>query len=82
MAKSLFADHGFRGLFRGCLPPLIGSSMYRGAMMSGYEISYTFIELNASPDSFLKQEVFGFVKPAVPVSVVFCSLVRGLVEGN
>ena len=81
VALSLVRDHGILGLFRGCIPPLIGSSIYRGVMMSGYEMSYTFIELNAPSDSWLKQEFLGFVKPAVPVSVVFCSLARGLVEG-
>ena len=65
------------GFFHGCDPPLIGSMLYRGVMMGAYEFSYSSIDLHCPADHGLKTELFGFLRPIVPVSVVFCSLMRG-----
>ena len=70
-----------RGFFRGCVPPLWGSMVYRGLMISSYELSYTFIELNCDEGSFLKQEsMFGILRPQVPVSSAFAACIRITVE--
>ena len=82
VAKRMFRDHGVRDFFRGVVPPLIGSAIYRGAMLSGYEFTFTYITLHTPDDHFLKREFFGCVRPMVPVSVVCASLARGVIEGK
>jgi hypothetical protein len=63
------------------MPPLVGSAIYRGAMLSGYEYTFTYITLHTADDHFLKKERLGFVRLMVPVSVVCASLARGVIEG-
>lgn len=78
VARGMWQEHGVRAFFRGCVPPLWGSVVYRSAMMSSYEASYTFLESTAK-DSPLHAELFG-VRPLVVVSAVFCSCFRAIFE--
>ena len=68
------------GFFHGVVPPLLGSALYRGSMMSAYEFAFSWITLNRPPDDPLKKEYFGCIRPLVPVSVVFASFIRGSIE--
>lgn len=77
----MFRDHGIKEFFKGVIPPLIGSAIYRGAMLSGYEFTFTYITLHTPDDHFLKKEYLGCLRPMVPVSVVCASLARGVIEG-
>lgn len=54
--------------------------IYRGLMISSYEFSYTYIELNYKQDDFIKQEVFYGLRPLVPISSIFAAAIRVLVE--
>jgi hypothetical protein len=78
----MFKEFGLRGFYHGCVPPLIGSSIYRGVMLSGYELSFSYFHLNFPDDHIIKHEIFGFVRPMVVVSVIFSSLMRGMIEGK
>lgn len=79
-AKDMFREFGFSGFFHGCMPPLLGSALYRGVMMSAYEATYTYVELNYEKDHWLRTEYFGFMRPVVPVSVTCASFCRGVIE--
>ncbi|RHY84155.1 hypothetical protein DYB37_005196 [Aphanomyces astaci] len=82
VAKSLWKTDGLRGFFRGCVPPLWGSMVYRGIMYSGYEFSFTFIEKGFPDDHFLKNELSPSfpVRPMVVASTVFAASCRGIIE--
>lgn len=76
----IWASEGIRGYFKGCIAPLWGSSLYRGAMMSGYEFSYTWLEKNCEPNGFIRSEIlFGF-RPIIPISALFSVFIRGIFE--
>ena len=79
---TMWRQEGVRGFFRGCVPPLWGSMVYRGLMMSGYEFSFTYIEKEFSSDSFLRQDIsVAFpVRPICLVSGLFAALCRGFIE--
>lgn len=79
--RRMFLDHGVKEFFKGVVPPLVGSAIYRGAMLSGYEFTFTYITLHTGEDHFLKKEYFGCLRLMVPVSVVCASLARGFIEG-
>jgi len=79
-AKRIFRTEGLLGFFRGCVPPLWGSMMYRGIMMSAYEASYTYFDQNYSDESRIKQEVCFGLRPVVPISTVICSIARCFFE--
>eukprot|EP00602_Paraphysomonas_sp_CaronLab_P001538 CAMPEP_0185030948 /NCGR_PEP_ID=MMETSP1103-20130426/18116_1 /TAXON_ID=36769 /ORGANISM="Paraphysomonas bandaiensis, Strain Caron Lab Isolate" /LENGTH=197 /DNA_ID=CAMNT_0027566265 /DNA_START=267 /DNA_END=860 /DNA_ORIENTATION=- len=49
-------------------------------MISGYETSFSYIHLNYDSDHFLNREFMGFLRPIVPLSVIFASISRGLIE--
>jgi hypothetical protein len=51
-------------------------------MISGFEFMYTYTSLNFEDDHFLKKEYIGFLRPLVPLSVLFSSFARGIVEGT
>lgn len=83
VAKTMWRAEGVRGFFRGCIPPLWGSMVYRGLMMSGYEFAFTKIDKEFASDSFLKSEIhptFLPVRPMVVVSSVFAASCRGVFE--
>ena len=80
VAKSIWHQEGVKGFFRGCVPPLWGSMVYRGIMMSGYEYSFTALDKNFSVDSFMKSEIGGGLRPMVVCSAIFASLTRAVLE--
>lgn len=82
VASSMWKQEGIRGFFRGCIPPLWGSMVYRGIMMSGYEFSFTYIDKTFPSDSFIKQEISPYlpVRPMVIASSVFAASCRGVFE--
>ena len=81
-AAKMWRDEGLRAFWRGCIPPLWGSTVYRSAMMSSYEASYTALD-GTDPETaagrVLHAELFG-VRPLVLVSAVICSLFRAIFE--
>ena len=81
VAKSIYKEFGLRGFYHGCIPPLIGSAIYRGVMIGAYELSYSFIHLNFDENHPLKREYAGILRPIVLISVMFCSTTRGVIEG-
>lgn len=81
VAQKIWRHDGVRGFFKGCVPPLWGSMVYRGLMISSYELSYTFIELNCDEGSFWRREcIFGMLRPQVPLSSAFAACIRIIVE--
>ena len=74
----MWQREGLRAFFRGILPPLWGSVVYRGIMMSGYEFAYTSCE--QSSHTFLREELIWGIRPMVPLSSIFAASVRALVE--
>lgn len=81
-ARTLFAEAGVAGFFRGVVPPLIGSTIYRSAMMSSYEAAYTYFDQETRTDSIWKAEVLGgwFPRPMVLASTFLSSFCRSAVE--
>lgn len=77
--KLLYKEAGLIGFFRGCLPPLWGSTCYRSIMMSTYEASYTYFEGNYDKSHFVNQE-YGIFRPLVIVGAFNASIFRGIVE--
>jgi solute carrier family 25 (mitochondrial carnitine/acylcarnitine transporter), member 20/29 len=77
-ARHLWRTEGARAYYRGCVPPLWGSAVYRAVMMSSYETMFTY--LDAHEGSLSKVELFGCIRPVVVTSAVFCALCRGIVE--
>ena len=41
-------EQGIKGLYRGCLPPIFGSGIYRSAQFAAFEGMYTFLGDNYS----------------------------------
>lgn len=85
VARGMYARHGARAFWRGCVPPLWGSTVYRSAMMSSYEASFTYLErVDPARDSkmgaFLHAEVLGGMRPLVVCSAVCCAVVRAVFE--
>lgn len=80
VARSIMKEFGIAGYFHGVIPPLLGSALYRGTMMSAYEFGFSYFTLNYPKDHFVNTEQFGCVRPLVPISVVFASVMRGCIE--
>mmetsp|Transcript_16982 Transcript_16982/g.22005 ORF Transcript_16982/g.22005 Transcript_16982/m.22005 type:complete len:291 (+) Transcript_16982:74-946(+) len=83
VASDLWRKEGLHAFFRGVMPPLWGSALYRGTMMSVYEASYTYLDaidpLNSKFGKFLHNEFFA-IRPLVIISAVACSVARSVVE--
>ena len=79
-ARRMWRHDGAAAFFRGCVPPLWGSAVYRSLMMSSYEATYTAFEARAPADSIWKAEVLGVLRPMVLASAVCCSLCRVVAE--
>ena len=43
--RQMWTEGRARAFWRGCVPPLWGSAVYRSIMMSSYEASFTFLEV-------------------------------------
>jgi hypothetical protein len=70
VARTMWQQEGLRAFFRGCVPPLWGSMVYRGLMMSGYEFTFTYIDKEFGPESAMKQELLPSLLPIRPIVVV------------
>lgn len=78
----MWRENGLAAFWRGALPPLWGSTVYRSVMMSSYEASYTAlddIDRSSTSGRILQAELCG-VRPLVVVSAVVCSLFRAIIE--
>ena len=83
VSKSMWRTEGIRAFFRGCVPPLWGSMVYRGVMMSGYEFAFTKIDKDFADNSFMKSEILPGVLPLRPMTVaasLFAASCRGVLE--
>jgi len=79
---ALWREEGIRSFFRGCIPPLWGSMVYRGIMLSGYELTFTWAEKEFAADSFMRKEINPIfpVRPIVLTSSVVAAFARGVFE--
>jgi solute carrier family 25 carnitine/acylcarnitine transporter 20/29 len=79
--RTMWEQGRWRIFWRGCVPPLWGSAVYRSIMMSAYEGSFTYLEQHSAPHSFWRQEYCCKVlRPLVVASAVVCSLCRCVAE--
>ena len=79
VAKDIWKKEGAIGFYRGCIPPMWGSAVYRGIMMSVFEYSFTLMENSFTNDSFMKKEVF-YIRPLVPLSAGIAGAMRSIIE--
>lgn len=80
VTRNVLKTEGVVGFFRGCIPPLWGSMMYRGVMISSYEFMYTYLEKNNEKDGFVRRDLGLGLRPIVPLSASFASICRGFFE--
>lgn len=73
-----FRAEGVRGLYRGCIPPLWGSGIFRSAQFAVFEAAYTAADKSAA----LKREIPGTsgLQPRVVLAGVCASTARAIVE--
>jgi solute carrier family 25 carnitine/acylcarnitine transporter 20/29 len=69
---------GLRALYAGLLPPLLGSSLYRGLQMSAYATAYA--ALGASPELCAPQPALGGLQLRVLLAGAAATSARALVE--
>ncbi|CAB9499873.1 25 member 48 [Seminavis robusta] len=76
--KSTFQQQGIRGFYRGFIPPLVGSMVYRGAGFSAYSGAYSA----CSKVEFLTKDIpfTGGLKPCVLVGALASSFARATIE--
>lgn len=79
-AKRLYGLEGMRGFFKGMVPPLWGSSVYRSIMMGAYEAAFTSLSRSFPEDHFMRQEMVLGIRPLVPLSSAFAAVCRCALE--
>lgn len=82
IASSIVWLHTYSCLrfYRGCIPPLWGSIVYRGIMISSYEYTVTWFENNCTEDSIFKTPLWLGLRPLIPISTLFAAFARGVIE--
>ncbi|XP_064477054.1 mitochondrial substrate carrier family protein L-like isoform X1 [Ornithodoros turicata] len=72
-----FRSDGIRGLYRGCVPPLIGSGIYRSAQFAVFEAMYTYLDSHT-----MKTEIplTAGLQIRVVVGGVIASTARAIIE--
>lgn len=80
VAKITFQREGIIGFFHGCIPPLWGSMVYRGIMISCNEYAFTWLEKHTPEDGFFRTESAFGLRPMVPAAALFSSFMRTFVE--
>lgn len=80
VARHTWQKEGFVGFFHGCIPPLWGSMVYRGIMISSNEYALTWFEKNTPEDGFFRKETLFGIRPLVPAAALFSAFTRGFVE--
>ena len=78
-ARKMWRLDGLTAFFRGCVPPLWGSAVYRAVMMAAYEGCYTFLDSLADDSPWRREGPLG-VRPLVVASAVAAALCRVVVE--
>jgi solute carrier family 25 carnitine/acylcarnitine transporter 20/29 len=75
---TVFKNEGMKGLYRGLLPPLVGSSIFRSVQFSAYAWAYS----RAGTYTALKKEIpyTGGIEVRVIVAGIFSSTVRASIE--
>lgn len=76
--KDMISSSGWRSIYKGFLPPLLGSAAYRGVQFSAYSGAYSYAEsipLLASPIPFM-----GGLHPSVIVGAIAGALARSSIE--
>lgn len=70
---------GIRGLYKGCLPPLMGSGIFRSAQFAVFEATYTYLD---KYDTFGKREIpfTGGLQHRVLIGGLCGSSVRAIIE--
>ena len=79
--RALWAREGARGFYRGFVPPLAGSVVYRSVMFSSYEFAFTWAERDLG--GWWREPLpgtGGAVRPLVVGCTVFAAGCRGAVE--
>lgn len=68
VCKRVWQTEGFRGFFRGVVPPFCGSSVYRSTQFAVFEAVYTWCELN------------GYNKELIPLSggLAYTTVISGM----
>jgi len=77
--SKIWREDGARGFFRGMLPPLWGSSVYRAVMLSAYEFAFTYCAANFDSEHPMNREYF-YLRPVVLCSAFFASACRTGIE--
>lgn len=75
-----FQREGVLGFFHGCIPPLWGSMVYRGIMISCNEYAFTWLDKNTAEEGFFRTELGFGLRPMVPTAALFSAIMRTLVE--
>ena len=78
--KKIMIDEGVKGYFKGIIPPLWGSTVYRALMLSAYEFAFTYFSQNYEENHWINQDYMGGIRPVVLASAFFASTVRSGVE--
>ena len=73
-------DEGVKGYFKGIIPPLWGSTVYRALMLSAYKFAFTYFSQNYEENHWINQDYMGGIRPVVLASAFFASTVRSGVE--
>ena len=69
-------DEGVKGYFKGIIPPLWGSTVYRALMLGAYEFAFTYFSQNYEENHWINQDYMGGIRPVVLASAFFASTVR------
>ena len=78
-AKRIFATDGFAGFYRGCLPPMWGSAVYRSAQFAVYDLLYN--EAGARAPELARRKVPGTdMELRVPAAGVVGATARTVLE--
>lgn len=75
--KQIIQHEGFSSLYRGILPPLLGSSIFRSIQFAAYNWAYTF--MNHSPFRDEIPYTYG-IQSRVIISSIFASTCRAIIE--
>ena len=70
-------EQGIRGLYRGALPPLFGSGIYRSTQFAVFEAAYTYMD---NPSGRYEIPLTGGIQTRVIVGGIIASTARAIIE--
>lgn len=76
-ARHIFVNNGISGFYRGCIPPMWGSVVYRSCQFSVFEAMYTLLGDNKS--MITSYGYFG-LEPRVVIAGLTASTARSIIE--